>query len=128
MKIRNTVNLVLLLKSQMLIKNLEIVKDIYIYIYIYIVWILEIKGVKILLLNVLYSIKIYKCCSRIVNNNQTLPLSFCDSFSNSNSFLSVLGNAHLALWYSRLSILNLSISKHPMGLLGILHIRLCLCL
>jgi len=32
MKIRNTVNLVLLLKSQMLIKNLEIVKDIYIYI------------------------------------------------------------------------------------------------
>ena len=31
MKIRNTVNLVLLLKSQMLIKNLEIVKDIYIY-------------------------------------------------------------------------------------------------
>jgi hypothetical protein len=33
MKIRNTVNLVLLLKSQMLIKNLEIVKDIYIYIY-----------------------------------------------------------------------------------------------
>jgi len=122
MKIRNTVNLVLLLKSQMLIKNLEIVKDIYI------VWILEIKGVKILLLNVLYSIKIYKCCSRIVNNNQTLPLSFCDSFSNSNSFLSVLGNAHLALWYSRLSILNLSISKHPMGLLGILHIRLCLCL
>ena len=122
MKIRNTVNLVLLLKSQMLIKNLEIVKDIYI------VWILEIKGVKILLLNVLYSIKIYKCCSRIVNNNQTLPLSFCDSFSNSYSFLSVLGNAHLALWYSRLSILNLSISKHPMGLLGILHIRLCICL
>jgi hypothetical protein len=46
MKIRNTINLVLVLKSQMLIKKLEIVKDIYIYS----VWIPEIKGVRIYLM------------------------------------------------------------------------------